>query len=59
MATEIERIIEMETKARLEEMERPDYKFPKSIDWRDWAVIVASIAVSAVLIGLCMVGVIA
>lgn len=58
MATEIERIIEEETEARLTEMEQPGYVFPETIDKRDWTAIVVAIAVSLVLIGLCMVGVI-
>lgn len=56
--TDIEQMIEDETKARLDIMEKPEYVFPAKINKWDWSVIVGSIAVSLVLIALCMAGVI-
>lgn len=56
--TDIEKMIEEETKVRLDIMEKPDYVFPSKINKWDWTVLVGSIVVSAVLIVLCMIGVI-
>ncbi len=54
----IEQMIYDETEKRLAVMESPDYVFPKKITKADVIGIVASVAVSMVLIVLCMVGVI-
>ena len=54
----IEQMIYDETEKRLAVMESPDYVFPKKITKADVIGIVASVAVSVVLIVLCMVGVI-
>lgn len=54
----IEQMIYDETQKRLAVMESPDYVFPKKITKADVIGIVASVAVSMVLIVLCMVGVI-
>lgn len=54
----IEELIKEETSRRLAIMEKDDYVFPEKINGADVAVIVGCIAVSLVLIILCMVGVI-
>ena len=55
---DIGRIIDEETASRLNEMSRADYEFPpKAAAWNWWAI-VASVVVSVILIGLCMMGVI-
>ena len=56
--TDIGKLIYDETEARLAEMAKQDYEFPpKAAAWNWWAI-GASILVSAILIGLCMMGVI-
>ncbi len=54
----IEKVIYDETKKRLEIMEKDDYEFPKQIGRGDVIAIVGAVAVSLVLIILCMMGVI-
>lgn len=54
----IEQMIYDETEKRLAEMQKPDYVFPKKITKADIIGIAISVAVSVVLIVLCMVGVI-
>lgn len=54
----IEQMIYDETEKRLAEMESPDYVFPKRIGKGDIVAIITSVAVSFMLIILCMAGVI-
>ena len=54
----IEQMIYDETEKRLAVMQSPDYVFPKKITKADIIGIVSSVAVSIVLIVLCMIGVI-
>lgn len=54
----LEELISSETEKRLNEMEQPDYEFPKKINKVDVIIMIAGIIVSAVLIALCMTGVI-
>ena len=54
----IEQMIYDETEKRLAEMQKPDYVFPKKITKADIIGIICSVAVSLVLIVLCMAGVI-
>ena len=54
----IEELIYEETENRLSIMENPDYEFPKRITKVDITAIVGGIITCAVLILLCMVGVI-
>lgn len=54
----IEQMIYDETEKRLAIMESPDYEYPKTISKADVVGIVVAVAVSALLIVLCMVGVI-
>ncbi|MCM1400219.1 MAG: hypothetical protein NC225_12145 [Clostridium sp.] len=54
----LEELIASETEKRLNEMEQPDYEFPKKINKADVIVMIAGFLVSAVLIALCMTGVI-
>lgn len=54
----IEQMIYDETEKRLAVMSAPDYEFPKKITKADIIGISVSVAVSFVLIVLCMVGVI-
>ena len=54
----IEEMIYTETEKRLEIMSSPDYEFPPKASKADAIGIVAAIAVSLVLIILCMTGVI-
>ena len=54
----IEKVIYDETKKRLEIMEKDDYEFPAQIGRGDVIAIVGAVAVSLVLIILCMTGVI-
>lgn len=54
----IEELIYEETENRLSIMEKTDYEFPKRITKADVAAIVSGITICAVLILLCMVGVI-
>lgn len=54
----IEELIYTETEKRLEIMENPDYEFPEQINKKDWAWIWGIVGISAVLIVLCMTGVI-
>lgn len=56
--TGIEQIIQDETERRLAEMQRPDYEFPPRATAADAWGIVLLVGVSAVLIVLCMLGVI-
>lgn len=55
----IGQLIEEETARRLEIMGSPDYEFPARINQVDVIVIITCIAVSLILIVLCMTGVIA
>jgi hypothetical protein len=55
---DIEQIIYDETEKRLAEMKKPGYEFPARIGQIDVLIIIAAIVVSALLIILCMVGVI-
>lgn len=59
MEKTIEEVIYEETEKRIAEMQSPDYVFPKRLDHRDIAVILASMGISGLLLLLCMVGVIA
>ncbi|MBE6027388.1 MAG: hypothetical protein E7227_02135 [Clostridiales bacterium] len=59
MEKTIEEVIYEETKKRLAEMQEPDYEFPAKMDRRDLIAILTSMGVCAVLMALCMVGVIA
>ena len=59
MEKTIEQLITEETAVRLEEMQSPSYRFPRRITRADITAIVAAIAVSLVLIVLCMTEVIA
>lgn len=59
MKDSLEQLIYDETEKRLNEMEQPDYEFPKRMSKADYAVIVGAIVVCTLLIALCMVGVIA
>ncbi len=54
----IEKMIYDETERRLKIMEDPNYEFPKRAGKADAAAIVAVVAVSILLIILCMTGVI-
>ncbi len=54
----LEQLIEEETTCRLEEMASPDYEFPERINRWDVLWMILSAAISAVLIVLCMTGVI-
>ncbi len=54
----IEQLIYQETEERLNEMQSDSYEFPKRITRADVAWMIAGAAVSAVLIVLCMLGVI-
>lgn len=58
MEKTIEELIYEETGRRLKEMKSENYRFPAKADKTDWIGIAAIIAVSALLIILCMVGVI-
>ena len=55
---DIGKLIDEETEKRLELMQSPDYEFPKKAGAWNWFAICGSIAVSVVLIVLCMTGVI-
>ncbi len=55
---DIGEIIDRETAARLAQMQSPDYVWPERISRGDVIAIVAAILVCAVLIALCMWGVI-
>lgn len=54
MEKSIEELIYEETDQRLKEMASPDYQFPPKADKKDAIGIIAAIAVSLVLIVLCM-----
>lgn len=54
----LEELIVSETSKRLDEMGKPDYDFPKRIGKTDVLIMILSAIVSAVLIALCMTGVI-
>lgn len=56
--TSLEELIVEETTKRLDEMASPDYEFPKRITRWDVVWMVVGVAVSAILIALCMTGVI-
>ena len=58
MEKTIEELIYEETDQRLKEMGSPDYIFPKKADKADYIGIVAAVAVSIILIVLCMMEVI-
>ncbi len=59
MKDSLEQLIYDETAKRLQEMESPEYEFPKPMGKVDFAVIVGLAAACVVLIVLCMTGVIA
>lgn len=59
MEKTIEEVIYEETKKRLAEMQAPDYEFPAKMDRRDLIAILSSMGVCALLMALCMAGVIA
>ena len=59
MKDHLEDLINEETAKRLEIMEQPDYEFPKRMGKGDFVIIAVAVAVSLVLIALCMTGVIA
>ncbi len=54
MEKSIEELIYEETDKRLKEMGSPEYVFPKKADKADYIGIVAAVAVSILLIVLCM-----
>lgn len=58
MENTIEQVIYDETKKRLAEMQSPAYEFPPKIDKRDIIAILIAIGVCALLMVLCMTGVI-
>lgn len=55
----LDELIAEETTKRLEEMASPDYEFPKKITRWDVVWMIVGVAVSTILIALCMTGVIA
>lgn len=59
MKDHLEDLIYEETAKRLEIMEQPDYESPKRMGKGDFVIIAVAVAVSLVLIALCMTGVIA
>ena len=59
MKDHLEDLIYEETAKRLEIMEQPDYEFTKRMGKGDFVIIAVAVAVSLVLIALCMTGVIA
>ena len=59
MKDHLEDLIYEETAKRREIMEQPDYEFPKRMGKGDFVIIAVAVAVSLVLIALCMTGVIA
>ena len=59
MKDHLEDLIYEETAKRLEIMEQLHYEFPKRMGKGDFVIIAAAVAVSLVLIALCMTGVIA
>lgn len=54
----LDELIDSETEKRLNEMEQPGYEFPARIGRADVAAIIGLVAVSLILIVLCMTGVI-
>ena len=58
MEKSIEELIYEETDQRLKEMAAPDYPWPRRADKTDATVIISGIALSLLLIILCMTGVI-
>lgn len=58
MEKTIEEVINEETEKRLAEMQSPDYVFPKKMDSHDFIAILASMGICALLMALCMMGVI-
>ncbi len=54
----IDEIVSEETENRLAEMASPDYEFPAKIKKSDVIAMIALVAGSLILIGLCMIGVI-
>ena len=58
MEKTIEEVIAEETERRLAEMSAADYQFPKKADRIDAASIVILVGLSAIMILLCMMGVI-
>ena len=56
MEKTIEELIYEETDQRLKEMAAPDYPWPKKADKKDAIAIVVSMAISLILITLCMTG---
>ena len=58
MEKSIEEVIAEETERRLAEMSAPDYQFPEKADRIDAVSIVILVGFSAILILLCMTGVI-
>lgn len=59
MEKTIEEVIYEETEKRLAEMQSPSYEFPAELDRHDFIAILSSMGVCALLMALCMVGVIA
>ena len=59
MKDHLEELVYEETAKRLEIMEQPDYEIPKRMGKGDFVIIAVAVAVSLVLIALCMTGVIA
>lgn len=54
--SEIEQLVAEETKHRLEEMESPEYEFPKPFLKKDFALIGVIIGINLILIILAMTG---
>lgn len=54
--SEIEQLVEEETKYRLEEMESPEYEFPKSFLRKDFILVTFAVIVNLLLIILAMTG---
>lgn len=55
---DIQELITEETEKRLAAMQSPDYSFPKRMGKLDFVFIISGIAISTILIILCMCGVI-
>ena len=54
--SEIEQLVEEETKHRLEEMESPEYEFPKSFLRKDFIFVALAVIINLLLIILAMTG---
>ena len=59
MEKSIEEVIYEETEKRIIEMQSPEYEFPPEMDRRDYVAILSAMGVCAILMALCMMGVIA